>query len=227
MEEYLRQRAKARMLRVTMPNGDVLCFNKPIRTFIEALRRIGSEHFHRINLKVKGYPLLSKESFSAFKNKTEEVCDGWNVITTGETDERFIKLRSIAEQLGINMKVEIGDDFITQKAPTSQTKKKSVSKLKVIFPDDSLLNGENSIDTFLETIRKIGPEVIKRKEIEYQGKPVITYSKVHNSQVQVGSYWVTVPGTTNEKCKMLRFLSSIMKLGLKVDLIESNEVSDS
>ena len=227
MEEYLRQRAKARMLRVTMPNGDVLCFNKPIRTFIEALRRIGSEHFHRINLKVKGYPLLSKELFSAFKNKTEEVCDGWNVITAGDAGERFIKLRSIAEQLGINMKVEIGDNFITTKTPTKQTRKKPVSKLKVIFPDDSYLNGENPIDTFIETVKKIGPENIKRKEIEYQGKPVITYSKVHNSQVQVENYWVTVPGTTKEKSKMLHFLSLKMKQGLKVELIESNGASDS
>lgn len=218
MEENLRQRAKVRMLRVTMPNGEVLCFNKPKQTFMETLRRIGSEHFHRINLKIKGYPLLSKESFSAFKDKTEEVCDGWNVITTGDAGERFIKLRSIAEQLGINMKVEIGDDFTTQKSPTSQTRKSPVRKLKVIFPDDSYLNGEKSIDTFMETVRRIGPEVIKRKEIEYQGKPVITFSKVHNSQVQEGNYWVSVPGTTNEKYKMLRFLSSKMKLGLEVNI---------
>jgi len=33
MQEYLRQRAKARMLRVTMPDGEVLCFNKPKQTF--------------------------------------------------------------------------------------------------------------------------------------------------------------------------------------------------
>ena len=218
MEENLRQRAKVRMLRVTMPDGEVLCFNKPKQTFMETLRRIGSEHFHRINLKVKGYPLLSKESFPAFKDKTEEVCDGWNVITAGDAGERFIKLRAIAKQLGINMEVEIGDDFITQKAPTSQTRKSPVRKLKVTFPDDSFLNGENSINTFLETIRRIGPEVIKRKEIEYQGKPVITFSKVHNSQVQEGNYWVTVPGTTKEKYKMLRLLSSKMKLGLDVSI---------
>lgn len=218
MEENLRQRAKVRMLRVTMPDGEVLCFNKPKQTFMETLRRIGSEHFHRINLKVKGYPLLSKESFPAFKDKTEEVCDGWNVITAGDAGERFIKLRAIAKQLGIDMKVEIGDDYTTQKSPTSQTRKSPVRKLKVTFPDDSFLNGENSINTFLETIRRIGPEVIKRKEIEYQGKPVITFSKVHNGQVQEGNYWVTVPGTTKEKYKMLRLLSSKMKLGLDVSI---------
>lgn len=218
MEENLRQRAKVRMLRVTMPDGEVLCFNKPKQTFMETLRRIGSEHFHRIKLKVKGYPLLSKESFPAFKDKTEEVCDGWNVITAGDAGERFIKLRAIAKQLAINMKVEIGDDFITEKSPTSQTKKSPIRKLKVIFPNNGFLNGENSINTFVETIRRIGPEVIKRKEIEYQGKPVITFSKVHNSQVQEGNYWVTVPGTTIEKYKMLRLLSSKMKLGLDVSI---------
>lgn len=218
MEENLRQRAKVRMLRVTMPNGEVLCFNKPKQTFMETLRRIGSEHFPLITLRIGACPLLSKESLPNYKKFTEEVCDGWNVITMGNTSDKYYQLRAIAKQLAINMKVEIGDDFITQKAPAKQTRKKPVSKLKVIFPDNSFLNGENSINTFVETIRRIGPEVIKRKEIEYQGKPVITFSKVHNSQVQEGNYWVSVPGTTNEKYKMLRFLSSKMKLGLEVNI---------
>ena len=220
MEENLRQRAKTRLLRVTMPDGEVLCFDSSKQTYLEALRKIGSGYFPRINFVIKGHPILSKEIVPRYKKFTEEVCDGWYVIIMNGTDEKYRQLLIIADQLVINMKVEIGDDFITTKTQKKQTRKKRDSKLLVKFPDGNYVAGENPIDTFLEAIWTIGPNFIKQKGIEYQEKPVITYSKIINNQIQVGKdYWVIVPGTTNEKCKLLRFLSSKMKLGLEVNVI--------
>ena len=220
MEEKLRQRAKSKLLRVTMPNGEVICYNRSSQTFIETLKRIGAKFFPQIDLKVAGKPFFSKEIYPQFKNTMAEVCDGWYVVMTGGTSGKYIQLRSIAQQLGINMKVEIGEDFITQKAPSDQKGKKRDNKLLVKLSNGEYLAGDNPIDTFIETIWHIGPDKIKRKELVFSNRPIITLSKMYNGQVQVGqNLWLTVPGQTKDKYKMLRIIDVMMKLGLEISII--------
>jgi hypothetical protein len=220
MEEDMRQRAKARLLRVTMPDGEVICYNRSSQTFIEALQKIGSENFPKIDLKVAGVPFFSKEIYPKFKDDMKEVCDGWYVVMAGGTSGRYLQLRSIAQKLGINMEVEIGDGFITKKKEIDLSGRKRDTKLLVKFPDGTFAAGENPIDSFLEAIWKIGVDKIARKELEFRGKPIITYSKMYNGQVQVDKdKWLTVPGQTKDKYKLLRFLDMMMRLGLEVNLI--------
>ena len=220
MEEDLRRRAKTRIIRVTMPDGEVICFNRPTQTLIEALRKIGSENFPKIDLKVAGVPLISKEIYPQYKESMREVCDGWYVVLNGGTSEKYIQLRSIAQQLGINMEVEIGDNFITQRASRDLSGRRRDDKLLVKFPDGTFVAGDNPIDTLLEAIWKIGPENIRRKELMFKDKQIITLSKMYNGQVQVGkNMWLTIPSSTKDKYKMLRFIDMMMRLGLETNII--------
>ena len=220
MEEDLRRRAKTRIIRVTMPDGEVICFNRPTQTLIEALRKIGSENFPKIDLKVAGLPLISKEIYPQYKESMREVCDGWYVVLNGGTSEKYIQLRSIAQQLGINMEVEIGDNFITQRASRDLSGRRRDDKLLVKFPDGTFVAGDNPIDTLLEAIWKIGPENIRRKELMFKDKQIITLSKMYNGQVQVGkNMWLTIPSSTKDKYKMLRFIDMMMRLGLETNII--------
>ena len=220
MEENLRQRTKPKLLRVTMPDGEVICYNRSSETFIAVLKRIGSENFSQIDLNAAGLPFFSKEIYPQFHNTMKEVCDGWYVIMTGGTPGKYIQLKSIAKQLGINMEVEVGDDFITQKVETNLSKRKADDKLLVKFPDGSYAAGENPIDTLIDAIWQIGAENIRRKELEYKGKPIITLTKQFNGQVQVGErMWLTVPSQTKDKYQMLRTINLMMKLGLEITII--------
>ena len=220
MEDSLRQREKSKLLRVTMPDGEVICYNRSSETFLETLRRIGAENFPKINLTVSGVPFFSKEIYPRFKNTMKEVCDGWYVIMVGGTSGRYLQLRSIAQQLGINLEVEIGDNFITEKVKTTQNHKKRDDKLLVKFPNGEYAAGENPIDTLIDAIWQIGPENISRKELMYKGKPIITLSKQFNGQVQVDkNLWLTVPGLTKDKYKMLRIIDAMMRLGLEINII--------
>ncbi len=220
MDENLRQRAKTRLLRVTMPDGEVICFNHSRQTFLEALRRIGSENFPKINLKIFGLPFFSKEVYPQFKDSMKEVCDGWYVVMAGGTSGRYLQLRSIAQQLGINMEVELGENFITQKVKIDLTGRKRDTKLLVKFPNGDYAAGVNPIDTFIETIGLIGPENIRRKELQYKNKPIITLTKQFNGQIQVGqNLWLTVPNQTKDKYKMLCVINLMMKLGLEITML--------
>jgi len=220
MDDNLRQRSKPRILRVTMPDGEVICYNRSSQTFIEALKKIGSENFPLIDLEVAGLPFFSKEIYPLFKDSMKEVCDGWYVVMIGGTSEKYIQLRSIAQKLGINMEVEIGDDFITQKTQTHISERKHDKKMLVKFPDGTFAAGDNPIDTLLEAVWKIGVDKIARKDLEFMGKPIITYSKVYNGQVQIDKdKWLTVPGQTKDKYKMLYLINMMMKLGLEINII--------
>lgn len=49
-EEVKRSRAKKKLLRVTFPNGKVICYNNATSTMIAVLNEIGEDRFSSIKL---------------------------------------------------------------------------------------------------------------------------------------------------------------------------------
>ena len=220
MEENLRQRATKKLLRVTMPDGTVICHKSATMTMIDALVAIGSENFHKITTENCHLPLLSKEIYPRYKDYMKPVCDGWYINAQSDTGQKYMQLTSIKSQLGIAMEVEMGTGFITSDAKVVQKSKKKDDKLLVRFPNGEYAAGENPIDTLIDAIWQIGPDNIRRKELTFKDKPIITLSKQYNGQVQVGqNLWLTVPNQTKDKYKMLRIIDVMMKLGLEISII--------
>jgi len=220
MEENLRQRATKKLLRVTMPDGTVICHKSATMTMIDALVAIGSENFHKITTENCHLPLLSKEIYPRYKDYMKPVCDGWYINAQSDTGQKYMQLTSIKSQLGIAMEVEMGTGFITSDAKVVQKSKKKDDKLLVRFPNGEYAAGENPIDTLIDAIWQIGPDNIRRKELTFKDKPIITLSKQYNGQVQVGqNLWLTVPNQTKDKYKMLRIIDAMMKLGLEISII--------
>ena len=220
MEENLRQRATKKLLRVTMPDGTVICHKSATMTMIDALVAIGSENFPKITTENCHLPLLSKEIYLKYKDWMKPVCDGWYINAQSDTGQKFMQLTSIKSQLGIAMEVEMGTGFITSDAKVVQKSKKKDDKLLVKFPNGEYAAGENPIDTLIDAIWQIGPDNIRRKELTFKDKPIITLSKQYNGQVQVGqNLWLTVPNQTKDKYKMLRIIDVMMKLGLEISII--------
>ena len=220
MEENLRQRAVKKQLRVTLPDGRVICHKSVTMTYVEALTEIDSSYYEKINMENCHLPLLSKEVYPRFEEWMKPLKDGWYVNTQSDTDQKYLQLRSIAKQLNIPLEVEIGQNFITSDVKVKQKSKKRDTKLLVKFPDGEYIGEGNPIDTFLQTIWKIGVEEIRRKGLEYKGKPLITVSKQYNGQVQIDTNrWLTIPPQTIDKYKMLRIVDSMMRIGLEISII--------
>ena len=220
MDENLRQRATKKLLRVTMPDGTVICHKSATMTMIDVLIAIGSENFSNITTENCHLPLLSKEIYPRYKEYMKPVCDGWYINAQSDTSQKYMQLISIKKQLGSSMEIEMGSNFITSEAKVVQKPKKKDDKLLVKFPNDEYAWGENPIDTLIDAIWQIGPENIRRKELMFKDKPIITLSKQFNGQVQVGqNYWLTVPNLTKDKYKMLRIIDVMMRLGLEISII--------
>ena len=220
MDDKLRQRSLKNLLRVTFPDGKVICHKSATMTFVDALKEIGSENFEKIRMEHCHLPLLSKVIYPKFEQSMKPVCDGWYVNAQSDTAQKVLQLTSIKNQLGLDIKIEMGTDFITSEEKVVQKPKKRDNKLLVKFPDGEFVGEENPIDTFLQTIWKIGIDDIMRKEIEYSGKPLITLSKRFKGQVEVGkNRWLMIPPQTKDKYKMLLVISSLMRLNLEVSMI--------
>jgi len=203
-----------------MPDGTVICHKSATMTMIDALVAIGSENFHKITTENCHLPLLSKEIYPKYKDWMKPVCDGWYINAQSDTGQKYMQLTSIKSQLGIAMEVEMGIGFITSDAKVVQKSKKKDDKLLVRFPNGEYAAGENPIDTLIDAIWQIGPDNIRRKELTFKDKPIITLSKQYNGQVQVGqNLWLTVPNQTKDKYKMLRIIDVMMKLGLEISII--------
>lgn len=220
MEEVKRGRAKKKLLRVTFPNGKVLCYNGPTETMIATMQELGVDIMSKVKLELCHLPLLSKEIHPKYKEWMKPVCDGWYLNTQSNSDSKFLQLNAINEQLSLGLKVELGEDFETQENPNKEKRIKYKDKLLVKFPDGQYFANNSSTDTFLEVIWEIGVDKIKQKEMSWCGKPLITTSKMFNGQVQIDNQrWVIVPNTTKDKVKLLRVISAMLRINMEITSI--------
>lgn len=220
MEEVKRGRAKKKLLRVTFPNGKVLCYKNTTETMIATMQELGVDIMSKVKIELCHLPLLSKEIHPKYKEWMKPVCDGWYLNTQSNSDSKFLQLNAINEQLSLGLTVELGDDFETQDNPNKERRTKTKDKLLVKFPDGQYFANNSATDTFLEVIWEIGVDKIKQKEMSWCGKPLITTSKMFNGQVQIDNQrWIIVPNTTKDKVKLLRVIGAILRINMEITSI--------
>ena len=213
-------RAKKKLLRVSFPNGKVICYNNATSTMTAVLAEIGSDKFPSINLELCHLPLLSKEVYPQYKKWMKPVCDGWYMNAQSSTDGKYIQLRAISDQLSLGLTIELGSEFEPQDDPYKTKKSRVKDNLLVKLPDGEFIANSSATETFLETIWKLGIDDVMRKHLTWCGRDLITTSKASNTQVQIGeNRWIVVPSMTKEKAKLLRVIGIMLHLKLEVYVI--------
>ena len=202
MEEVKRGRAKKKLLRVTFPSGKVICYKSTTDTMVAVLQELGEDVISKIELELCHLPIVSKEIYPKYRKWMKPICDGWYINTQSNSDSKFLELKSINDQLSLNLKLELGADLDAEDKPDKEKRTKSKDKLLVKFPDGQYFANNSTLDTFLEVVWEIGIDNIKRKDLSWGGNPLITTSKMFNNQVQVDSQrWIIVPNSTRDKIK--------------------------
>jgi hypothetical protein len=186
-------------------------------TFVDALKMIAPERFHDVKLENCHLPLISQELYPRFKKWMKPIGEGWYVNTQSDSDQKYMQLVSIKQQLGLDWKIEVGSVFTPSEDKVPQRKKREAQKLKVKFPDGTCICDANPVDTFMHTIEKIGVETLMRKGAQYSGKPLITPTKQYNGQIEIGDkLWLVIPPQTKDKLKTLKIISATMRLDLEI-----------
>ena len=214
MDENVRQRKLRRLLRISFPDGKV---KSATMTFVEALSMIGSERFQEVKLESYHLPLISQEIYPRFKEWMKPIGDGWYVNTQSDSDQKYMQLVSVKQQLGLDWKIEVGSDFSPSDDKVPQRKKREAQRLMVKFPDGTCICEANPVNTFVHAIEKIGVETLMRKGAQYSGKPLITPTKQYNGQIEIGDKrWLVIPPQTKDKLKTLKIISATMRLNLEI-----------
>lgn len=221
MEESIkRTRAKKKYLRVTFPNGDVICYKNATSTMIATLNRIGEDKFPQIKLELCHLPLVSREMYSKYKKDMKIICEGWFLNAQSNSACKYLQLKAISDQLGLGLKVELGDDLETQKEPATEKRIRVIDKLLVKMSDGEYLANDSALETFLEAIWQLDIDEIAKKELSWGGNPLITRTKIFKNQVQVGTdKWMIIPSTTRDKAKLLRVIAAMLHIKMDINII--------
>ena len=205
------------MLRVSFPDGKMLCYKSATMTFVEALQMISTDKLSEVKLESYHLPLISQEIYPRFKEWMKPIKDGWYVNVQSDSDQKYMQLVSINQQLGLDWKIEVGADFTPSDDKVPQRKKREAQRLMVKFPDGTCICEANPVDTFVHTIEKVGIEMLIRKGTLYSGKPLITSTKQYNGQIEIGKkQWLMIPPQTKDKLKTLKIISATLRLNLEV-----------
>lgn len=219
-EEVKRSRAKKKLLRVTFPNGKVICYNNATSTMIAVLNEIGEDRFSSIKLDLCHLPLLSKEIYPKYQKNMKPICEGWYLNAQSNSDTKFLQLKAINEQLELGLKIELGADFKTLEEPEKERKTRGRDKLLVKMPDGEFIANDSALETFLEVIWNLGIEDIRKKDLSWSGNPLITSKKMVYNQVQIDNdRWIIVPNTTKEKVKLLRVIGAMLHVKMDINVI--------
>lgn len=221
IDDRVRQRSQKQLLRVTFPDGKVFCKNSVTLTFTETLRYIGAERVASVGLLWGHGPLLMQEVPAKIKDACKLLDEGWYVNLLGsDTSNKYRQLIAINEALELSLRIDIGTDLETDGTKGFSKTSRTSQSMLVKFEDGTYIGEPSVLSTYVETIKRIGVDVLQRKGLELGGKPLITASNLYNGQVEISKFqWLTVPGQTKDKVKWLKMIATMMHIKLEVTLI--------
>ena len=213
--------SQKKLLRVTFPDGTVLCYKNVTMTFVEALRKIGVDKLQNVHLDIYKRPIITREIYEGFEDDIKPLDNGWYVFACGDSTEKYLRLTTIINQLQLEgITVEIGTDFETSNIKGFSKPRKKVGGLLIQFADGEFVGGESPKDSYIQALTKIGLDIICYKGFEDRGEELVTRYNKYKGQVQSGGKWITVPGQTKDKIRALERISQKLNLGLKITIID-------
>lgn len=221
MNDEYRSRSKNTLIRVTFDNGESICYKKALTTFLETLKRIPTERYEEIDLTVGNCPLLSRTIMDKYKDCTKPLGKGWYVITQSDSTQKYLQLKVIISKLNLDFKIELGYDFPTINEKEFKHKKTEKQKLLIKLKDGDYIAGETTAEAYINTLERIGFEVLMRKNIMISAQlELVTRTPANKSYVEVGQkLYVYMPTSTTKKAKILNVVNAYCKAGIEVIII--------
>ncbi len=209
-----RQRNAPQKLRVSFPDGEILCYSNAKETFVETLKRIDKNMLEQITLEMSHIPLISKSINPQYQKYMCPINNGWYVNTQSDTSTKYRQLLIINEQLNLGLIIDMSKDF---KGERIKRGGKNMLVLQITFPDGTVIGESNTLETYLQCIWKLGIDKIRQKNLEYGGKPLVTLTKQYSTQIQIdANRWITVPNSLKDKAKVLKVIGIVLQQKLDI-----------
>ncbi|MBN2236981.1 MAG: type I restriction enzyme HsdR N-terminal domain-containing protein [Bacteroidales bacterium] len=104
-------------------------------------------------------------------------------------------------------------------------KNKIREKISVTFPDKTVIKHKRVADTFVETIKRIGPEKILPLNLYRAGVAIVSETKDDfYNQHKIGKYWIMVHTSTKEKIAVLKEINEKLNLKLVIETFTNEKL---
>lgn len=150
-----------KLIKVTFPNGKIICYKSRTETMLSVLREIDEWEYEDIKIKWKHLPLVSVNNYLRYEEWMKPICLGWFLNTKSTPNDKYLQLKEISRQLGLNLKVEFDYGFTAQ--DVDKTAMPKDEKMLVRFPDGEYIGNKSATDTFLEVVWCLGIDEIMKK----------------------------------------------------------------
>ena len=225
IDEKVRVRGKKQRLKVTFADGTEICDVSATITMMQAIDKIGVERVAALGMEVCHVPLVSKKITPRYAEWTKEIKPGcgWYLMAQSDTRQKYMQLKSIFAQLEIGAKLEMGDfeAFASDKNEGKRKVHKKKSKLCVTFADGFVICSTDHQHVYLDTIRYVGIDKVKKTNLQITGRPIIAKERKSTSQIQLSTgEWLAVPTQVKDKYKILKVISPMTHTPFEVKIIE-------
>lgn len=147
-----------KLLRVTLPDGNVIQEGKPTDTFVSALRRLGLEQVNEsgyMAVAKRGIPLVGRDP----AKRTVHV-DGWYIFTKFDADNMARILVQLSDKMDAALSVEV---------LTEEGGRKSSECPRILLE----IEGKSYADKFKKVMELIGIERVRALGIIRSGRNII------------------------------------------------------
>lgn len=98
-----KSRAKASMLKVTLPDGGIIQHDKVAQTLLDVVEYIGFERVEQLNWMVSSQPFVSRMPYPRGQNEK----NGWYVTTHSSTSFKKKQIEDLSKLFKLKLKVEL------------------------------------------------------------------------------------------------------------------------
>lgn len=229
--------SKKGRLSVTFPDGTELSYPNSTKTFLEVIENSFPDLIIEMGIEVNGGNLIHTAND---KPRLQEIKGGFFVDVNYRTDVKVQILKKISAELDLNLSVKQLD--ITESSANVQGNTPSTTaiiipatsenaskrdRIRVTFPDGHIICKKINKETLVATILRIGVEDVFNLKLNAWGngatplmseRPIIGYEK---SCVQLDeNRYLLTNSSTHSKISSIKTISSMLNLGLKIELLE-------
>lgn len=215
------------ILKVTFPDGEEICYRYAKYTMLEVLRKIGVEQLSKIDMTTRYRPLVSTQIYPELKDCTLEILPGWYYISQSDTREKTSQLININRQLGLGLKIEVGD-FAGKRMREKNTRRPK-HKIRVTFADGQVIDYDSFLEVFKAAIDKLGVQRVKsRANIDLPGgRSLFAVTNREGNRFEFEQFaFMALPPTAVDAAKQLKFIATKLREPINVELIKPHKQHD-
>ena len=216
-----RKKTKAVILQVTFPDGRIIKHRRASLTYIETIQALGPKDVHDINIRHAGVNIVADHPDEKYKDCQHKIMGGWYIMTNTSTPQKMADLKTIAEQLEEDIKIEL---VPIEKVPhRSKNSSKGRQKIRLVFPDGRTIQPNKVADAIFEVVKFAGMERVFDLNIDVGGMNMILpepHPKYPADCHPLGDGWyVNTGGDTVRRYQIIKQISDSLQLGIDATLV--------